>query len=154
PRTGRAHCGYLEPAPDRYRAGGRHRGHRRDRGPAHHARGGLSVHLPKPFYRLPRRFDVERLRAEVAALPAAAWAPHPNGVPGNSSVRLISAEGGENDRVEGEMRETAHLAQTPYIRQLLASFAVPWSRTRLLRLAPGANVPQHADINYHWFYRV
>jgi len=112
------------------------------------------VRLPKPFYRLPRRFDVERLVAEVASLPAAAWAPHPNGIAGNSSVRLISADGGENDRVDGEMRVTEHLAHTPYIRQLLASFAVPWSRTRLLRLAPGANVPQHADINYHWFYRV
>jgi len=112
------------------------------------------MRLPKPFYRLPRRFDVERLRAEVAALPAAAWAPHPNGIPGNSSVRLISADAGENDRVDGEMRVTEHLAHTPYIRQLLASFGVPWSRTRLLRLASGANVPQHADINYHWFYRV
>jgi hypothetical protein len=112
------------------------------------------MRLPKPFYRLPRRFDVERLRAEVAALPAVAWAPHPNGIPGNSSVRLISADGGENDRVDGEMRATAHLAHTPYIRQVLASFDVPWSRTRLLRLAPGASVPQHADINYHWFYRV
>jgi sulfotransferase family protein/aspartyl/asparaginyl beta-hydroxylase len=112
------------------------------------------MRLPKPFYRLPRRFDAERLSAEVAALPATAWVPHPNGIPGNSSVRLISADGGENDRVDGEMRVTAHLAHTPYIRQLLASFAVPWSRTRLLRLAPGASVPQHADINYHWFYRV
>ena len=29
------------------------------------------MRLPKPFYRLPVRFDVERLRAEVAALPDA-----------------------------------------------------------------------------------
>ena len=28
------------------------------------------MRLPKPFYRLPLRFDVERLRAEVAALAA------------------------------------------------------------------------------------
>jgi hypothetical protein len=69
-------------------------------------------------------------------------------------VRLISAEGGENDRLDGDMRATPHLAHAPYIRQLLASFAVPWSRTRLLRLAPGAGVPKHADTNYHWFSRV
>ena len=112
------------------------------------------MRLPKPFYRLPRRFDAARLVTEIGALPESAWAPHPNGIAGNSSVRLISAEGGENDRVEGEMRATPHLAQTPYIRQVLASFGVPWSRTRLLKLAPGATVPQHADINYHWFYRV
>src|SRR5215472_11944782 len=112
------------------------------------------MQLAKPFFRLPRRFDVERLRAEVMAMPAQAWAPHPRGTPGNTSVRLVSADGGDNDRLDGDMRVTPHLAQAPYIRQLLASFAVPWSRTRLLRLAPGANVPQHADINYHWFYRV
>jgi hypothetical protein len=112
------------------------------------------MQLAKPFFRLPRRFDVARLRAEVAAMPADAWAPHPRGIPGNSSVRLISAEGGENDRLDGDMRATPHLARAPYIRQLLASFAVPWSRTRLLRLAPGASVPKHADTNYHWFSRV
>src|ERR1700732_4900348 len=112
------------------------------------------MHLPKPFFKLPRCFDPMRLREEVAALPPEIWAPHPNGIPGNSSVRLISVEGGENDLVDGVMLETPHLARTPYIRQVLASFGVAWSRTRLLRLAPGAGVPAHADINYQWFYRV
>ena len=87
-------------------------------------------------------------------MPADAWAPHPHGTPGNTSVRLVSADGGENNRLDGDMRVTPHLARAPYIRQVLASFAVPWSRTRLLRLAPGAGVPKHADTNYHWFYRV
>src|SRR5882724_6956049 len=112
------------------------------------------MHLPKPFFRLPRRFDVTRLCQEVAGMPSRAWAPHPNGIEGNSSVRLISAGGGENVLVDGDMRETVNIGQAPYIRQVLASFNVPWSRTRLLRLAPGATVPPHADINYHWFYRV
>jgi hypothetical protein len=112
------------------------------------------MHLPKAFFRLPRRFDIARLREEVAALPDDAWVPHPNGVPGNSSVRLITADGGENDGVDGVMRETLRLGDMPYVRQVLASFGVPWSRSRLLRLAPGAGVPLHADINYHWFYRV
>ena len=112
------------------------------------------MHLPKPFFRLPCRFDATQLRAEVAAIPAEYWVAHPNGIAGNSSVRLISVDGGENDLVDGIMRETPRLAQLPYIRQVLAGFGVPWSRTRLLRLAPGATVPAHADINYHWFYRV
>ncbi|GFE79001.1 hypothetical protein GCM10011487_10010 [Steroidobacter agaridevorans] len=112
------------------------------------------MRLPKPFYRLPWRFDVERLRAEVAALPAEAWARHPNDIKGNSAARLISVDGGENDDVNGRMQATAHLQQSPYIRQILASFGVVWSRSRLLRLAPGAIVPEHADINYHWFTRV
>jgi len=112
------------------------------------------MRLPKPFFRLPRRFDVEQLRAEIAGMPAHAWAPHPNGIPGNQSVRLISVNGGENDLVDGDMLATPHLARAPYVRQILASFAVPWSRTRLLKLAPHAGVPSHADINYHWFNRV
>jgi hypothetical protein len=110
--------------------------------------------LAKPFYRLPVRFDAERLSEEVAALPGSAWAMHPNEIQGNSSLRLISVNGGENDEVDGVMRPTPHLAQSPYIRQVLASFGVVWSRSRLLKLAPFAGVPQHADINYHWFNRV
>ena len=112
------------------------------------------MRLPLPFIRLPVRFDLERLRAEVASLPAEAWAPHPNHIAGNTSLRLVSVDGGENDDVDGVMRPTPHLAKLPYVRQVLASFGVVWSRSRLLRLDPGAVVPEHADINYHWFYRV
>ncbi len=112
------------------------------------------MRLPQRFYRLPVRFDVDRLCEEAAALPAQAWAPHPNGDAGNSAVRLISVDGGENDEVNGIMRMTPHLERSPYLRQVLASFGVVWSRSRLLRLAPGAVVPVHADIHYHWFFRV
>jgi hypothetical protein len=112
------------------------------------------MRLPQPFYRLPVQFDADRLRAEVAALPPQAWAPHPNGDAGNFAVRLISVDGGENEEVNGVMRMTAHLERSPYLRQVLASFGVVWSRSRLLRLAPGAVVPVHADVHYHWFYRV
>lgn len=112
------------------------------------------MRLPRPFYRLPIRFDVDRLVAEVRQLPPTAWAPHPNAIPGNSSVRLVSVDGGENDDVAGPMRPTPHLLASPYLRQVLASFGVVWSRSRLMRLAPGAEVPTHADINYHWFSRV
>lgn len=110
--------------------------------------------LPRPFVRLPFRFDVRRLEEEVRALPASAWNRHPNDYEGNSSVRLISVEGGENDDVGGRMRPTGHLLGSPYLQQVLASFGVVWSRSRLMRLAPGAGVPEHADINYHWFNRV
>jgi len=110
--------------------------------------------LPKPFYQVPVHFDVERLRAEVSAFPASAWARHPNGIEGNSSLRLISVGGGENDEVTGPMSPTPHLLASPYLRQVLASFGVVWSRSRLLKLAPAYGVPEHSDINYHWFYRI
>jgi hypothetical protein len=112
------------------------------------------VKLAQPFFRLPLRFDAQRLEQEVRALPDGAWARHPTEIEGNSSVRLISVEGGENDGVGGRMRATQHLQASPYLQQVLAAFGVVWSRSRLMRLAPGEGVPEHADINYHWFSRV
>ena len=112
------------------------------------------MRLSHPFFQLPVLFEAERLQAEVAALPAQAWVAHPDGLPGNSAVRLISAGGGETDAVHGQMLPTPWLADMPYLRQALAGFGVVWSRSRLMRLAPGARVPEHADINYHWHTRV
>lgn len=112
------------------------------------------MRLSRPFFQLPVLFETERLQAEIAALPAEAWAPHPDRLPGNSAARLISADGGETDAVHGQMLPTQWLASMPYLRQVLAGFGVVWSRSRLMRLAPGASVPEHADINYHWHTRV
>lgn len=110
--------------------------------------------LPVPFIKLPLRFDAQRLAQEAGALPPEAWARHPNSFPGNSAARLISVDGGENDEVSGRMKMTPHLEACPYIRQVLASLGVVWGRSRLMRLAPGAQVPEHVDTNYHWFSRV
>lgn len=112
------------------------------------------MRLSRPFFQLPVLFEAERLQAEVAALPAEAWASHPDRVPGNSAARLISSGGGETDSHNGRMLPTRWLAAMPYLLQVLAGFGVVWSRSRLMRLAPGANVPEHADINYHWHTRV
>jgi LPS sulfotransferase NodH len=112
------------------------------------------VRLPQPFYRLPVRFDAARLRAELEALPASAWAVHPTGFEDNDSIRLISVQGAENDNVRGPMRPTPHLQACPYVRQVLASFGVVWSRSRFMRIGPRSTVPEHADTSYQWFYRV
>lgn len=112
------------------------------------------MRLSRPFFQLPILFDVARLQAEVAALPEEAWVPHPDGVPGNSAARLITVGGGETDAIHGQMLPTQWLAAMPYLRQALAGFGVVWGRSRLMRLAPGVGVPEHADINYHWHTRV
>ncbi|MGE4307106.1 MAG: aspartyl/asparaginyl beta-hydroxylase domain-containing protein [Novosphingobium sp.] len=109
--------------------------------------------LARPFYHLPVLFDAARLREEIDTLPAEAWVPHPDGLSGNSAVRLISAGGVESDAVHGQMLPTSWLGALPYVRQTLASFGVVWGRSRLMRLAPGADVPEHADIQYHWHTR-
>ena len=55
----------------------------------------LTVRLARPFYKLALQVNLERLRSEVAALPADAWVAHPNKIDGNTSVRLISCGGAE-----------------------------------------------------------
>lgn len=112
------------------------------------------MRLSQPFFQLPILFDLERLQAEVAALPGDAWVPHPDSLMGNSAARLISVGGGESDGMSGQMLPTRWLAAMPYLGQVLAGFGVVWSRSRLMRLAPGADVPEHADIDYHWHTRV
>lgn len=110
--------------------------------------------LERHFYRLPVRFDVGRLRAEVDALPADAWSLHPQEYEGNTAARLITVGGTQNDLVGGEMQPTPALLASPYLQQVLASFGTVWSRSRLMRISGGGAVPQHSDVNYHWFYRV
>ncbi len=87
-------------------------------------------------------------------MPEDAWSLHPQVHEGNTAARLITVGGGENDAVAGEMKPTASLAACPYIQQVLASFNTVWSRSRLMRIAGGGSVPQHSDMNYHWFHRV
>lgn len=112
------------------------------------------VKLDKHFYRLPVRFDFDRLRAEVEALPADAWSRHPQEYAGNSAVRLITVGGQPNDLIAGAMQPTPELLASPYLLQVLASFDTVWSRSRLMRIEGGGSVPAHSDTNYHWFHRV
>ena len=110
--------------------------------------------LPREFIRLPLAFDAGRLASEARALPAEAWQTHPLGYRGNTAVPLISVNGEANDYFAGPMAETPWLKQSPYLRQVLASFGVVFGRSRLMGLGPGAEVPAHCDINYHWHGRV
>jgi len=110
--------------------------------------------LARPFCRLPVRFDAARLAAEVEALPAEAWSRHPKEHEGNTALRLITVGGAPNDAVTGAMKPTPALLASPYLQQALASFGTVWSRSRLMRIAGGAAVPAHSDMNYHWFHRV
>lgn len=112
------------------------------------------MRLARPFYRLPVRFDADRLRSEAEKLPAESWSRHPQEYEGNTAARLITVGGTQNDSVGGEMLPTPALHACPYLQQVLASFRTVWSRSRLMRLSPGRVVPQHSDVNYHWFYRV
>jgi quercetin dioxygenase-like cupin family protein len=106
--------------------------------------------LGTEFIRLPWRFEAARMAEEIRCLPESAWMPHPDGTPGNTAVALISRGGGDNDQFRGAMQPTRHLLQCEYLQQVIASFGEVFGRSRLMRLAPGAEVVPHVDFHHHW----
>jgi hypothetical protein len=111
--------------------------------------------LPVPFIQLPLQFDAARLLGEVSALDQRCWLDHPQKIPGNFSLPLISVGGDpHSDAIAGPMRPTSSLAQCPYLMQVLGGLGAVWGRTRLMKLVGRAEVPPHADISYYWRERV
>ncbi len=111
--------------------------------------------LDTEFYRLPLRFDAQRLAAEVTAFSEEDWRRHPQGHAGNSALPFIALQGDVNDDgVKGPMRETPHLARCPYVRQVLAALNTVLGRTRLMRIDAGGEATPHVDTNYYWMQRV
>lgn len=106
--------------------------------------------LGMPLVKLARQYCAETLAAEVAALPAAAWLPHPGRLPGNDAVPLITPAGQVSNGFSGPMAPTDALRQCPYITEILADLGAVWGRSRLMGLAPGAVVPEHVDVGYYW----
>jgi uncharacterized protein (TIGR03032 family) len=113
------------------------------------------MQLAQPFVKLPFRFDTERLRAEVEALPDDAWRRHPTGHKGNTAVSLVSIGGDHtDDSIGGQQATTGWLQPDSYIAQTIASFGVPVGRTRLMRIDPGGEATPHFDVHLYWFDRV
>ena len=112
------------------------------------------MELQQPFLKLPWQFDAQRLASEVEALSERYWLDHPSGLPGNSAVPLVSVDGAMNHAFDGAMKPTEALMKSHYIHQAIASFGEVVARSRLMRLAPGAQVAEHVDFNYHWVSRV
>jgi hypothetical protein len=110
---------------------------------------------PYPFLQLPVSFDAQALADEVLAIDEAEWLPHPNGLPGNTALTLITTEGlAESNALYGPMLPTRHLLRCPYLMQVLAGIGATWGRTRLMRLSGQAEVRMHVDIHYYWRERM
>lgn len=109
------------------------------------------MRLHVPFLQLPLLFDAARLREEMHALGEDAWREHPSKYPGNYSLPLIAVDGDpDSDEVAGAMLPTPYLERCPYLLRVLDHVGAVWGRTRLMKLAPGAEVTAHVDINYYW----
>jgi hypothetical protein len=102
--------------------------------------------------RLPLPFDAAALRADLEAVPEAAWFPHFNtGIYDGdwSGVALRSVGGTQSIYPDPAARQpfadTDALATCPNVRSALAQLACPLQAVRLLRLAPGAAIREHRD---------
>ena len=107
----------------------------------------------QPFFNFLGVLTASCLRV-IEALPQDFWLDHPSGLPGNSAVPLVSVNGEMNHAFDGAMQATRALRESPYLHQTVASFGEVVARSRLMRLAPGAQVAEHVDFNYHWVSRV
>lgn len=103
--------------------------------------------------KLPFRFDVARLRAEVAGLAADAWIPHYNhrDYDGEWTGVALRSSGGRDGwlfpRPPGAAphADTPMLARLPYLARVLATFECPIENARLLRLHAGSSIREHTD---------
>lgn len=108
------------------------------------------MRFDQPLIKLPIKFCAETLGAEVRALPAHAWEPHPSRFPGNEAVPMVTPAGQITNDFAGPMGPTPHLLQCPYMMQAMAALDCVWGRGRLMGLGSGASVPPHVDANYYW----
>jgi hypothetical protein len=105
--------------------------------------------------RLPLSFDPARLAGDLQALSSVAWISHfvSQNYDGDWSVIPLRGKAGAthpimmiySDPSCREFEDTPMLAACPYYRQVLASFAAPLQAVRLMRLAPGSVIKEHAD---------
>ena len=103
------------------------------------------------FLQLPILFDADKLAEEIAAAPAEAWRPHPQGFAGNDAMALITTNGDPASDVRaGPMAPTPALLACPYLMQVLETLGATWGRSRLMRLSGNAEVSMHVDTDYYW----
>jgi hypothetical protein len=116
----------------------------------------MRMKLPSELVKLPLTFDSEQLVKEISQFSPSDWTSNPSGVAGNSALILVSVKGEINDEfaIAGQMQPTEFLLRCPYLQQVFQAIAAPISRSRLMRIAPGAKIGNHLDARYHWYRRI
>jgi quercetin dioxygenase-like cupin family protein len=103
----------------------------------------------------PIRFDVERMRADLATLVEGGWLDHyDKGLSSGFGAILLKSKNGDTSRPESQLpswdfadyRRTAFVERLPYFREIMDQLQCPQGRMRILRLAPGAVIAKHRDV--------
>lgn len=102
--------------------------------------------------RLPVRFDVERLRADLAGILADDFVPHFNTgyYEGDWSVVALRAIGGDEKKIypdptRTDYADTPLMARCPYVSQVVESMRCEKLSVRFLRVRPRSVVKEHRD---------
>jgi hypothetical protein len=103
--------------------------------------------------KLPLRFDVQQLNADLERIAPDEWVPHFNKgyYEGEwSGVALRSVRGATlslypDPNAQGSFADTDVLERCPYFRQVLAAFECELESVRLLRLRAGSQIREHRD---------
>lgn len=119
------------------------------------------MYLPYGLRKLDKTVDADRLRAEVNGIPDDWWLIHKFDGSGHDVVPLIAhaglitlPDGSDNHSLEPPFEDTPYLAQLPYIKEVVHSFGVQSSRSRLMRVEAGESLSAHQDRNPHWYDKV
>ena len=119
------------------------------------------MYVPYKAKKLAMSIDLERLRREVRGIPENWWVNHRFDGSGHDVVLLMTQygtlrnlDGTANHSLSPPFEPTEYLAKLPYVAQVLHSFGVSPSRSRLMRVGPGARVKPHQDRHPHWNNKV
>lgn len=102
----------------------------------------------------PFKFDVERMKADLAKLNRPGWLDHyDTGLSTGWKAILLVSKHGEMSGPESQrpswdssqFRRTPIAGDLPYFQEILDFFQCPQGRMRILKLAPGAGIGMHTD---------
>jgi hypothetical protein len=104
-------------------------------------------------YKLPLKFDPDRLKADLARLQPEEWIPHFNtsyyeGDWSGVALRAVGGRAGQlypDPTATDDFADTPILARCPYFQDALAAFQCQLTSARLLRLAAGSSIREHRD---------
>lgn len=115
----------------------------------------LQEYLYPDHVRLPLSYDAARLQQDLAAITGIDWIEHfvKQNFEGEWSVLPLRICKGATHPVmmiysnpsATEFEDGPLLAQTPYIREVLASLECEVQTARLMRLTPGSIIKEHSD---------